>query len=60
MKFLQISETAYINIKRIDGICYVPDGLRVYVGGSDEPWSVSDSCVEDVLAWCNDHLEDAE
>lgn len=60
MKFIQIGETAYINSKRIDGVCYEEDGLKVYVGGSDEPWRVSDSYVEDVLAWCNDHLDDAE
>lgn len=60
MKFLQIGETSFINTERIDGFCYKQDGLNVYIGGSDEPWSVSDSYVEDVLAWCNEHLEDAE
>ena len=60
MKFLQIGENAYINVERIDGLGYKKDGLKVFVGGSEYPWSVSESYAEQVLAWVNDHLEDKE
>lgn len=61
MKFLQISDYVYVNVDRIDAIARDMHGdLNICVGGSDEPWSVSDSYAEGFLVWCSEHLEDAE
>lgn len=59
MKFLQISDYVYVNVDRIDAIARDMHGdLNICVGGSEEPWCVSNLYVDNVLAWVNKNLED--
>lgn len=52
MKFLKIGDGIYINAERIDGVSAGNDGeLKVFVGGSDEAWTVYRSYADDVLAF---------
>lgn len=50
MKFLKIGKGLYINVERIDGITVTSRGeVKVYVGGSDESWTVDKTYVNEFL-----------
>jgi hypothetical protein len=46
-RFVKIDEDSYVNIDRIDGIFYSKRNdqsvLKIFVGGSDEPWTTSET-----------------
>lgn len=46
-RFVEIDDNRYLNIDRIDGIFYDKRNgenvLKIFVGGSDEPWPTSET-----------------
>lgn len=46
-KFVKIDDERYLNIDRIDGIFYEKRNgqnvLKIFVGGSDEPWTLDNT-----------------
>lgn len=54
MKFLEIGKDIYINVDRIDGITVEDiNKVKVYVGGSDTPWTVDKTHKDKFLEWIN-------
>lgn len=57
MKFLEIGKDIYINVDRIDGITVDSRGeVKVYIGGSDEAWTVDKTYKDEFLEWINTAL----
>lgn len=46
-RFVKINDERYLNIDRIDGIFYDKQNgknpLKIFVGGSDDPWTISET-----------------
>jgi hypothetical protein len=40
---VKIEEDRYLNIDRIDGILFNDGRVSIFVGGSDEPWTLYDT-----------------
>lgn len=58
MKLLEIGKSIYINVDRIDGIAVEDYKVKVYVGGSDSPWTVDKSYENEFLEWIRKESEE--
>lgn len=54
-RLVKIDGDRYVNINRIDGIVCDKESISIFVGGSDDPWTTSET-PEEFLKKIKDHL----